>query len=53
MGAIDLKKEWRRLNVFLKVPLILVAVYMGTDLASFIYGVGQDLGEVVFCNFFN
>lgn len=53
MGNIDVKEEWRKLNVFLKVAFILVAMYIGTDLASFIYGVGQDLGDAIYCNILN
>jgi len=52
LRIIEIKKEWEKLNTFLKVFLIFVAMYIGTDLAYFIYGVGQDLGEVIYCNFF-
>lgn len=45
-----IKQEWQELNVFLKIIFITVIVCIGTDVAYFIYGVGQDLGDAVYYN---
>mgnify|MGYP005855608347 CR=1 FL=1 len=46
----DVNKEWKELNGYFKIIFILLAIYIGTDLLSFIYGVGKDLGDVVYYN---